>query len=141
MTQQSADVSPPRVRSCRNKESTNVKSLSQARLSLRVKIAGAFALVLALMLALGVVAVVSLGSVGRSVEAVYRNGVAAEASLAAVGQLMNKLRKDQIHYMVVSPASRPGVRDDMTGDLSDMATAFRGYPGTTPAERRAFRGF
>jgi methyl-accepting chemotaxis protein len=54
---------------------------------------------------------------------------------------MNKLRKDQIHYMVVRPASRPDVRGDIDGDLADMQTAFNGYRAATPAQRRAFAEF
>jgi methyl-accepting chemotaxis protein len=111
------------------------------RLTMRVKLVAAFGVVLVLTGVLGVVAVTRVASVHRAAIAVGRDGVASETSLATIGQVMNKFRKDQIHYMVVAPASRPGVHDDLTGDQSDMSAAFKSYAGTTKGELAAFRTF
>src|SRR4051812_6201070 len=96
----------------------------KTKLKLRTKLYAAFGLLLALMAALGVLAAVSLHNAEQNTRTVGKDGFAAETSLATVGQVMNKLRKDQIHYMVVGPDSRQGVRDDVSGDLADMKTAF-----------------
>jgi methyl-accepting chemotaxis protein len=82
-----------------------------------------------------------LGSVNHSAVTIVNNGVTAETSISTVGQVMNKLRKDQLHYFIVAPGSRSGVHDDMTGDVTDMAAAFKTYQGGTASEQRGFQGF
>jgi hypothetical protein len=106
-------------------------------LSIRTKLFAAFGVLVALTAALGIAAVLSLLSVSSAAVAVGTDGVAAETSLSQIGQSMNKLRKDQIHYMVVRPSSRADVHGDITGDLADLAGFLRAYGGTTPAERAA----
>ncbi|HVW90073.1 MAG TPA: methyl-accepting chemotaxis protein [Gaiellaceae bacterium] len=105
------------------------------------KLFGAFGAVLVLAVALGVVALTMLGSVNHAAVTIADNGVSAETSISTVGQVMNKLRKDQVHYFIVTPDSRSGVHDDMTGDLSDMAAAFKGYAGGTASEQAGFAAF
>jgi methyl-accepting chemotaxis protein len=111
------------------------------RVTIQAKLIAAFGVVLVLTGVLGLVAVSRVGSVYRVATAVGRDGVASETSVATIGQAMNKFRKDQIHYMVVSPASRADVRDDLSGDQADMAAAFKDYAGTTPQQLAAFHGF
>jgi methyl-accepting chemotaxis protein len=107
---------------------------------LTTKIFAAFAIVVAITLALGIAALALLGSVNSSADQVG-NGVAAETSLATVGQLTNKLRKDQFHYFLVSPASRADVAGDVSGDISDMNETFKAYPGETQSEQHGLKNF
>jgi methyl-accepting chemotaxis protein len=109
-------------------------------LSIRTKLVATAAVPLVLMAVLAVVAIAQLGSVDRSAVAVGTSGVASETTVAGVGQVMNKYRKDQIHYMVVAPGSRSGVADDMTGDLADMKPLLAKDPGT-PLQRQARDAF
>ena len=105
------------------------------------KLFGAFGAMLVLAVVLGVVSLTMLGSVNRSAVTIANNGVTAETSIATVGQVMNKLRKDQLHYFIVAPNSRSGVHDDITGDISDMAAAFKAYAGATASEQKGLAGF
>ncbi len=109
-------------------------------LTVKRKLFGAFAGIVALAVALGIVAVTMIGSVHRSAVTVGQNGVAAETSLAAAGQVMNKLRKDQIHYFIAA-RSRAGVAGDISGDLKSMATVFRTFSGSTARERQGLVRF
>jgi methyl-accepting chemotaxis protein len=109
-------------------------------MSVKLKLFAAFAGVVLLTVALGVVSMLMLGSVNGSATTVARNGVAAETSLATVGQIYNKLRKDQIHYFI-SVGQYATTRGDIEGDLADMAAALKSYRGGTAAERQAMRGF
>jgi methyl-accepting chemotaxis protein len=109
-------------------------------LSIRSKLYGVPAVMLALMAALSVTAVLMLRSVDRSAIAVGKNGVAAETTLAQVGQIMNKLRKDQFHYMGVGPSAWKDVHGDIDGDVADMKDALSTFTGT-PAEQNAAAGF
>jgi len=111
------------------------------KLTVKAKLFGAFAVTVALAVALGIVSVAMLGSVNRTAVTIGRNGVAAETSLATVGQFMNKLRKDQLHYFIVVPANRADVAGDIAGDISAMAAAFRGYRGSTATEQQALATF
>src|SRR5690242_13645049 len=119
----------------------NDEECPRMSLSIRTKLFGGFGILLVLMAAVSLVAVTMISSVNHAAVAVGKDGVAAETSLAEVGQTMNKLRKDQIHYMVVAPPSRADVKGDIAGDLSDMAGFFRTYAGTTTAERRSLERF
>jgi methyl-accepting chemotaxis protein len=105
-------------------------------LSIRTKLVGTAAVPLVLMAVLAVVAIAQLGSVDRSAVAVGKSGVASETTVAGVGQVMNKYRKDQIHYMVMKPDSRAGVADDLNGDLADMQPLLAQDPGA-PVLRQA----
>jgi methyl-accepting chemotaxis protein len=105
------------------------------------KLFGAFGAMLVLAVTLGVVALTMLGSVNHAAVTIANNGVSAETSISTVGQVMNKLRKDQVHYFIVAPDSRSGVQGDITGDISDMAAAFKGYQGATAPEQAGFAGF
>ena len=107
---------------------------------MKLKLAGAFAGVVALTITLGIVSLGMLGTVNASAVNVAKNGVAAETSLATVGQIYNKLRKDQIHYFI-SVGQYAGTRSDIEGDLSDMRAALSSYSGSAPAERSALRSF
>ena len=108
-------------------------------LTVKSKLFGAFAGIVLLTVVLGVVAITMLGSVNSSAVNVGKNGVAAETSLATIGQIFNKVRKDQIHYFIAK-GSYAGVKGDIDGDLSDMAAALKAYSGT-PAEIQAMKKF
>ena len=110
------------------------------RLSIRSKLYGVAAVLLALMAALSLVAVLMLQSVNRSATQLGRNGITAEATLTQVGQVMNKLRKDQFHYMGVDASAWKSVRGDIAGDMTDMKTALASFHGT-PAENQAAAGY
>jgi methyl-accepting chemotaxis protein len=89
--------------------------------SISVKFYAVAGAVLALMAVVAAVAVGKLATVNQSAGEIGTSGYDAETVVAGVGQAMNKYRKDQIHSMVVSRTSRPGVAADLRGDLADMA--------------------
>ena len=109
-------------------------------INVKLKIFGALGGVVLLAVILGVVSITMLGSVNSSAVKVGKNGVAAETSLATIGQIFNKLRKDQVHYFIAK-GSYAGVKGDINGDLSDMAAALKAYAGSTPAEQSALKSF
>ena len=109
------------------------------QVNVKTKLFGAFAGIVALALVLGIVSITMLGSVNSSAVKVGKNGVAAETSLATIGQIFNKLRKDQVHYFIATN-SHAGVKGDIDGDLSDMKKALAAYSGT-PAEVQAMQKF
>ena len=109
-------------------------------INVKFKIFGALGGVVLLAVVLGVVSITMLGSVNSSAVRVGKNGVAAETSLATIGQIFNKLRKDQVHYFIAK-GSYAGVKGDIDGDLSDMTAALKAYAGSTPAEQSALKSF
>ncbi len=100
-------------------------------LSIRTKLLGSFAVVLALMAGLGVYAISSLANVKSSALFIVDNSVpgvkiADDATVSAV-----KYRKDQLHYIAsVDAKDRAQIAQDLAGDISDVNAAVKAYVPT-----------
>src|SRR4051812_46068550 len=61
------------------------------------------------------------------------------ALLGEATTIANKIRKDQLHYIVAAAADRPGVLEDLAGDDADIAANGKAYAklaGRTPEYAR-----
>jgi len=100
------------------------------RFSIRTKLLGAFGVIVAMMLAVGLFAVVRLRVENRHVGQLASQVVPSTRAVGEIDALMNQYRKDQLHYIVARPADRPGaggIDGDLSGDLSRMKIALAGY--------------
>jgi diguanylate cyclase (GGDEF)-like protein len=102
------------------------------RISVQAKLLGAFGLVVALMLVVGLFSVSRLGSDNRHLARIAGEVVPSTRAVGDINALMNKYRKDQLHYVLARPGDRPlGVEGSITGDLADdltlMNRALRAY--------------
>ncbi len=103
---------------------------SSIRVSLQSKLLGAFGVVVALMLAVGLFAVDRLGSDSRQLTHLADQVVPSTRTVGDINALMNKYRKDQLHYIVAVPADRPGasgIDGDLAGDLALMEQLLGSY--------------
>ena len=113
-------------------------------LSIQAKLLAAFGLVVALMLAVGLFAVSRLHSDNRHLSQLARVVVPSTRAVGDINALMNKYRKDQLHYIVAKPSDRPlGVDGSIAGDLADdralMRRSLHDYRATHLVEDRADR--
>src|SRR5438477_1335191 len=104
-------------------------------LSIQAKLLAAFGLVVALMLAVGLFAVSRLHSDNRHLSQLAGVVVPSTRAVGDINALMNKYRKDQLHYIVARPADRPpgvdgSISDDLSGDLSLMQSSLRAFRTT-----------
>ncbi|HLJ03852.1 MAG TPA: HAMP domain-containing methyl-accepting chemotaxis protein [Solirubrobacteraceae bacterium] len=98
--------------------------------SIRSKLLASFGVVVALMLVLGLSAIAMLGTENGHVGQVAGKVVPATQAVGDAAAIMNKYRKDQLHYILASPADRAGaqgVSGDLAGDLSDMSALLASY--------------
>ena len=51
--------------------------------------------------------------------------VPATEHMGEITTLTNKIRKDQMHYLLVGPKDRADVLGDLQGDHEDLATQYR----------------
>jgi len=99
------------------------------KLSVRAKLLAAFAVTFVLTLAIGLLALSRLGAVGDEVTSLGREHVPQTEQMGEATTLANKIRKDQLHYLLVAPKDRAEVlNDDLGGALKDLAAIFRRYP-------------
>jgi methyl-accepting chemotaxis protein len=100
------------------------------RLSIRTKLLAAFGAVVALILLLGVFAVSQLDGLSTHANRLGTNVVPGVRSVGESFALMNKYRKDQMHYILATPDERvgaDGVSGDLKGTLADMQATLDGY--------------
>jgi methyl-accepting chemotaxis protein len=103
----------------------------KVNLSIRTKLLGSFAIVLAVMGGVGVYAISSLASVKSSALFIADNSVpgikiADEATVAAV-----KFRKDQLHYIAsLGDRDRAQIAQDLAADVADVNAAVEAYAPT-----------
>jgi methyl-accepting chemotaxis protein len=100
------------------------------RFSLTARILSSFGLVVVLMLGLGAVSINELASENSHVNKVATKIVPATALVGQAAALMNKYRKDELHYILSTPAERAGsqgVDGDLAGDLTGMAQVYKQY--------------
>jgi hypothetical protein len=75
----------------------------------------AFGVVVALMLAVGLFGIARLGSDNQQLSRLALKVVPSTRAVGDINALMNKYRKDQLHYIVAKPADRPlGAREAST---------------------------
>jgi len=97
--------------------------MRQTTISIRTKLLAAFGVIVVLTAALGIYAITALGSENAHVEELSAKVVPATRVVGWAAASMNKYRKDQLHYILATPADRAGsqgVEGDLAGDLSDM---------------------
>jgi len=107
-------------------------SAVRLRASLQTKMLAAFGLVVALMLAVGLFSLGQLGSANQHLHSLAGRVVPSTRVVGEISALMNKYRKDQLHYIVALPAERPasvegGVQGDLDEDVALMRTALASY--------------
>jgi methyl-accepting chemotaxis protein len=100
-------------------------------LSIRVKLLASFGIVVALMAALGVVAVLRMQDQNAHVTRLADKVVPATEIVGRASAAMNKYRKDELHYILATPANRlpgpDGVSSDLAGDLRTMSRLLHDY--------------
>jgi methyl-accepting chemotaxis protein len=99
-------------------------------LSIRLKLLASFGVGLVLMLVLGAFAISQLGTENAHVDRLASKVVPASQDVGQAGSIFNKYRKDQLHYVLSTPADRAGsqgVTGDLAGDLSDMSALLASY--------------
>ena len=100
------------------------------RFTLRARLLCSFGIVALLMLALGVYGINGLSTENAHTDQVVHKIVPANSLVGQATALFNKYRKDQLHYILSTPAQRAGsqgVDGDLAGDLTAMATVLSQY--------------
>jgi diguanylate cyclase (GGDEF)-like protein len=102
------------------------------RFSVQLKMLGAFGVVVAMMVCLGVFALVRLHGENQHLVQLASKVVPSTRAVGDINALMNKYRKDQLHYIVARPADRPlsapgSIQGDLNGDLTLMSGYLRAY--------------
>jgi methyl-accepting chemotaxis protein len=103
---------------------------SSTTLSIRTRLLASFGVVVALMLAVGGLAIARLGSENAHVTQLATRVVPATDIVGQASAAMNKYRKDQLHYILSTPAARAGsqgVSGDLAGDLQTMSGLLSSY--------------
>jgi methyl-accepting chemotaxis protein len=99
-------------------------------LSIRSRLLASFGLVVALLLAVGLLAIGKLGSLDGRVAQLATRVVPATDIVGQASAAMNKFRKDELHYILATPKDRAGadgVSGDLAGDLQTMSGLLGGY--------------
>src|SRR5579884_3225959 len=100
------------------------------RFSLRARLLLSFGLIVLLTLVLGTYAVSRISSENSHVNTVATKVVPATSLAGQAAALFNKYRKDQLHYILSTPAERAGsqgVEGDLAGDITSMAQVLAQY--------------
>src|ERR1035438_420488 len=98
------------------------------KVSVQVKLLAAFGTVVALMLSVGLFGIARLGNDNQHLGRVASKVVPSTRAVGDINALMNKYRKDQLHYIVALPADRPlSAEGSITGDLNEDISLMRGY--------------
>jgi len=103
---------------------------SARRFTLTARLLLSYGLVVLLMLVLGIYAISSLSSENSHTSNVASKIVPATSLAGQAAAYMNKYRKDELHYILSTPAERAGsqgVDGDLAGDLTGMAAVFKQY--------------
>jgi methyl-accepting chemotaxis protein len=114
------------------------------RLSIRTKLLAAFGAVVALILLLGVFAVSQLGDLSTHANRLGTNVVPGVRSVGEAFALMNKYRKDQMHYILATPEERvgaDGVSGDLKGTLADMKATLEDYKPSDAGDQERHDAF
>jgi methyl-accepting chemotaxis protein len=99
-------------------------------LSIRSRLLASFGVVVALLLAVGLLAISKLGSLDGKINQLATRVVPATDIVGQASAAMNKFRKDELHYILSTPAERAGaagVSGDLAGDMQTMSGLLDGY--------------
>jgi methyl-accepting chemotaxis protein len=99
-------------------------------LSIRSRLLASFGVVVVLLLAVGLLAISKLGSLDGQVNQLANRVVPATDIVGQASAAMNKFRKDELHYILATPADRAGadgVSGDLAGDLQTMSGLLSSY--------------
>jgi diguanylate cyclase (GGDEF)-like protein/putative nucleotidyltransferase with HDIG domain len=120
------------------------------RASVQLKMLAAFGVVVALMLAVGLIGIARLGSGNAHLSRLASKVVPSTRAVGDINALMNKYRKDQLHYIVARPADRPisaegSIAGDLAEDVSLMSAQLSAYRSQglveDPADGRLLQTF
>jgi diguanylate cyclase (GGDEF)-like protein len=100
------------------------------RLSIQSRLLGAFGVVVALMLLIGLLAITRLGSEDAQLNRFASKVVPSTRIVGEIDATMNKYRNDQLHYVLATPPDRPGatgIAGDLAVDLDTMHGLLASY--------------
>jgi methyl-accepting chemotaxis protein len=100
------------------------------RFTLQTRLLSSFGVVLLLMLVLGIFAISGLGKENSHVNKLATKIVPATQLAGEATAFMNKYRKDELHYILSTPAERAGsqgIDGDLAGDITGMAQVLNQY--------------
>jgi methyl-accepting chemotaxis protein len=100
------------------------------RFSLKARLLLSFGAILLLTLVLGIFAISSISSENSQVKQVANKIVPGTSLAGQAAALYNKYRKDELHYILSTPAERAGsqgVDGDLAGDLVLMGQVLKQY--------------
>ena len=103
---------------------------SPMRFSLKARLVLSFGLTVLLTAVLGLYAITSISSENSHVSKVATKIVPGTSLEGQAAALFNKYRKDQLHYILSTPAERAGsqgIDGDLAGDLTGMAQVLGEY--------------
>jgi methyl-accepting chemotaxis protein len=98
--------------------------------SIRTKLLAAFGAIVLLLAAVGGLAIAKLSTENAHVDVLASRVVPATNIVGQASAAMNKYRKDQLHYVLATPADRAGadgVSGDIAGDLTTMQQLLAQY--------------
>ncbi len=100
------------------------------RVSLRLKLLSIIAVGTVMIIALAALSLSRLAASNTNTKALAQRVVPASTVVGQASTLMTKFRKDELHYILSTPAQRAGaagVSGDLAGDISAMAQILQGY--------------
>jgi methyl-accepting chemotaxis protein len=103
---------------------------SARRFTLQARLLSSFGVILLLMLVLGIFAISGLGKENSHVNKLATKIVPATQIAGEASAFMNKYRKDELHYILSTPAERAGsqgIDGDLAGDITGMAQVLNQY--------------
>jgi methyl-accepting chemotaxis protein len=108
-------------------------------LSVRGKLLAAFAAMFLLTAAIGGLALTRLSGVADDVHTLGNATVPDTEAMGEITTITNKIRKDQMHYLLVEPKDRADVLGDLQGDDEDLKTQYAHFTPGDPTYRQAMR--
>ncbi len=106
-------------------------------LSVRGKLLAAFAAMFVLTAAIGGLALNRLSRVSDDVKTLGQATVPSTERMGEVTTITNKIRKDQMHYLLVAPKDRADVLDDLEGDDEDLTALYKKITEADPTHAEA----
>jgi methyl-accepting chemotaxis protein len=105
----------------------------------RGKLLAAFAAMFLLTAAIGGLALTRLDGVADDVHTLGASTVPDTEAMGEITTITNKIRKDQMHYLLVAPKDRADVLDDLAGDAKDLKEQYAHFTTSDPTYRQAMR--
>jgi methyl-accepting chemotaxis protein len=108
-------------------------------LSVRGKLLAAFAAMFLLTAAIGGLALQRLSKIGADVQRLGHETVPDTEHMGEITTVTNKIRKDQLHYLLVTPKERAGVLGDLEQDAQTLAAQYKALSPKSPTYKHALR--